>query len=165
MPGALGPAQVKRPQPKPSSARASAKQPRPAWPRIQAGGTQAQRSPQDLNLGPVSPQTPQPPSGTASPTSRCQSPQPCIPARSHKPPRKVCRACSPIAFSPRPAESGGRAPGLGSRAPRLARQPPSEPAQECQALASPTPSMTQREDQDGRQQRAQPTARVTPPGP
>lgn len=36
--------------------------------------------------------------GTASHTSSCLRPQPCIPARSHRPPRKVHRARGPIAF-------------------------------------------------------------------
>lgn len=46
--------------------------------------------------------------------------------------------------SPRQAESGGPAQGWGAELP--AWLPLSEPAQECQALASPMPSTTQRED-------------------
>lgn len=61
--------------------------------------------------------------------------------------RKVHRARGPIAFPHKLTERGNA---------ELPAWPLSQPAQECQALASLTPSMTQREDGGGQWQGAQP---------
>lgn len=112
-------------------------------PPIPAGGTEAQRSHQDECW-------PQPAHNQQShllrrASSTCPCPghsAPYLPGATG-PTGRSAEHAAPL-HSPRQAESGGPAQGWGAELP--AWLPLSEPAQECQALASPMPSTTQRED-------------------
>ena len=137
--GALVPVWVKRPQPNPNSVRASIKQPRLALDptHIPAGGAQAQKSHQDLNPGPS-----QPTDTTASwgqPATPHPVQGPAYLPGATGPPGRSTEPAAPLHF---PMDGRdwwvGAEPREQSSLP--GQPPPSEPPQECQALASPRPA-------------------------